>query len=86
MSAIELKTDIHKYLDQVDETFLKVIHSMLNTYVEEKKQEGVILGYDINGNPRYVKDMKKIYEREIKVAIENDEYINLEDLEKELED
>lgn len=42
---------------------------MLNTYVEEKKQEGVILGYDINGNPKYVKDMKKIYEREIKAAI-----------------
>jgi hypothetical protein len=84
MSTVEIRSEINLFLDQVDEGFLKVVHSMLNAYVREKVEDPII-GYDIEGNPKRASVMKKIYDAEVKAAIENDEFITLEDLEKEAE-
>ena len=48
MSSIQLRTEINTYLDQIDSSFLRVVHSMLSTYVEEKN---TILGYKTSGEP-----------------------------------
>ena len=62
MSAVEIKAQINKYLDQVDDSFLKVVHSMLDTYV--KIQEDPIIGYGVDGKPLHASEAKKQYEKE----------------------
>jgi len=54
MSAVEIKNQIHKYLDQVDESFLKAIHSMLDTYVKGKEDK--VIGYDVKNYEKYRKN------------------------------
>ena len=84
MSALEIKAEIQSYLDQVkDESFLKVVHSMLGTYVKEN--EDPIIGYDIEGNPKRASVMRRVYEEEIRAAREEGAFITIEDLEKEME-
>ena len=51
MSAAEIRSEIDRYLDLVkDESFLKVVHSMLGTYVKEKV-ENPIADLTITGIP-----------------------------------
>lgn len=83
----QIRLNINKYLDEVDEGFLKVVHAMLDAYVQQQKkekQEDVILGYDIEGKPKYANTMQAIYDKEVKAAIEQKEYTTLDDLEKEI--
>ena len=79
MSAIEIKNQIHQYLEEVDDSFLKAIHSMLDTYVKGKKDP--IIGYDVQGKPLYASQAKKQYENDLK-AVEEGEFITAKDLRK----
>jgi len=82
MSALEIRTEIKNYLEQIkDESFLKVVHSMLNTYVNEQMEDPVV-GYDMDGTPLYASEAKKLFEEDLK-AVEQGEYITREDLRKE---
>jgi len=61
MSTKELKTQIHEYVEQLqDDNFVEAIHAMLDNYVA--KQKDPIIGYDVNGNPKYASKMQKLYE------------------------
>lgn len=83
MSAAEIKAEINLYLEKVkDETFLKVVHSMLDTYVKE--HEDPIIGYDIDGLPLYASVAKKRFKKQLE-GVKRGEYITIEDLEKEME-
>jgi len=79
MSVIEIKNQIHQYLDEVDDSFLKAIHSMLDTYV--KGQKDAIIGYDVAGKPLYASQAKKQYENDLK-AVEKGEFMTAKDLRK----
>lgn len=84
MSAVEIRAEINSYLEKVqDESFLKVVHSMLDTYLKEN--EDPIIGYDIEGNPKRASVMRKVYEEEIRAAREEGAFITIEELEKEME-
>lgn len=83
MSAAEIRSEINRYLDLVkDESFLKVVHSMLGTYILEQKKEEAIIGYDIDGTPRTADELEAILDKEVEAA-RRGEYTNLEDLRKE---
>lgn len=79
MSAVELKNQIHQYLDEVDDSFLKAIHSMLDTYVKGKKD--VVIGYDMQGEPVLASQAKKQYEKDLK-GVEKGAFITAKDLRK----
>lgn len=83
MSAVEIRAEIQSYLEKVqDERFLKVVHSMLDTYVRE--HEDPIIGYDVDGVPLYASVAKKLFKEQLE-GVERGEYITIEDLEKEME-
>jgi hypothetical protein len=78
MSAVEIRAEINSYLEKVqDESFLKVVHSMLNTYLKE--QEDVIEGYDLEGNPKTANELMDKYEAGI-AAVEAGDFITVEEL------
>jgi hypothetical protein len=83
MSTVEIRAEIQSYLDKVqDESFLKVVHSMLGTYVKEN--EDPIIGYDIEGNPKRASVMQRVFDEEVRAAREEGAFITIEDLEKEM--
>lgn len=85
MSAVEIRTEIDNLLDVVqskNESFLKVVHSMLTTYAKEL--EDPILGYDADGNPLYVSEAKAAFRAELE-GVKRGEYMTIEEFEKESE-
>lgn len=80
MSVVELRSEIELFLGQVkDESFLKAIHAMLNTYVSEKVEDPVI-GYDVDGTPIHASALGEELDKEVEAAREGN-YITAEELE-----
>ncbi len=80
MSTVEIRSEIELFLDQVDESFLKVVHSMLNTYLEQQKDP--VIGYEVDGTPVHASEARKQFAEDLQ---KRDEFMSLEDFEKELE-
>jgi len=43
MSTAEIRSEIHEIIDRLDESFLKVVYSMLDAYEQEQKDSGYVL-------------------------------------------
>ncbi|MEM7574206.1 MAG: hypothetical protein AAF433_14975 [Bacteroidota bacterium] len=84
MSAIEMRSDILKWVDQVDETFLSAVHAMMGTYVE-KQEEDPILGYEADGTAVTASVFLEQAEEDL-AAVDRGEFITIEELEKESEE
>jgi|GEM_PF-738509 len=83
MSTAEKRETLRQKIDELDEKFIEAIYAIVEAY--EEKEEDPIIGYDIEGNPKRASVMKKIYNEQVKNAIEKGEFITIEDLEKEME-
>lgn len=83
MSAAELRDQVHQLIDGLDENFLKVVHSMLDTYskVQEVKAEPIV-GYEVDGTPIYASAAKEEYARRVK-AMKDGQSTSIEALKKE---
>ncbi len=82
MSTVEIRTELHRFIDEMDEKFLKVVHSMINTYRKESLDP--IIGFDVDGVPLYASEAKKRFKEQLE-GVKRGEYITIEDLEKEAE-
>jgi len=76
MSSVEMKAQIQEYLEQVDDSFVQAIHAMLGTYIAKQND---IVGYDVNGQPKYASEMKQTY-REGLEAVAKGEGKSLEEM------
>lgn len=83
MSTAEKRETLRQRIDELDDKFIEAIYAIVEAY--EEKEEDPIIGYDIEGNPKRASVMKKIYNEQVKNAIEKGEFITIEDLEKEME-
>lgn len=83
MTEVQIRTEVHKMVDRLDETLLAAIHSMLQTY-EQKKEDDPIVGYDLNGLPLRASLLKEELLRELE-GVEKGQFITIEDLEKKSE-
>ncbi len=81
MSTIEIRTEVHQMIDEVDETLLKAIHAMLGAYQRELSEDPII-GYGPTGDPMYASTAREAYEKRYE-AVEHGSFITLEDLKKE---
>ena len=82
MSTAEKRQTLQKRIEEMDDKFINMVYAMMEAYVTK---EDPIIGYDIEGNPKRASVMKKIYDEQVKNAIEKGEYITIDDLEKEME-
>ena len=82
MSTAELRNRIDDFLNQVDENFLKVVHAMLETQVENQASQ--IVGYEPNGDPITLAQLKEKVKQGEK-DYEDGNYVTLEQLDKEME-
>jgi len=84
MSAVEIRTEIDQLLNKIqsnNESFLKVVHSMLTTYVQEQDP---VIGYNAAGKPMYASVAKEEFKARHE-AVDRGEFITLEELKKESE-
>ena len=85
MSTIDMRGDILKWVDQVDESFLSAVHAMMGTYVAKqeaktKVEDDPIVSYDVvTGTPRTASELTAILDKEVEAA-RGGEYITLEAL------
>lgn len=80
MDSTQIRSEIHQIIDEIDESFLNVVHSMLDTYMQQKANP--IIGYDAKGNAVYAEEMKEEYSNRIK-RVKQGEFTTIEDLKKE---
>jgi len=80
MSSTQIKTEIHQIIDRLDESFLKVVHSMLDTYIQQ--QDDSVIGYDIEGNPVKADKAKEEYKARLD-KIKKGKYSTIEQVAKE---
>lgn len=79
MGTTELRKKLHNYIDDADETFLKMVFAMSKEY-----KTPLIIGYNTDGSPITQEDLKE----RIRLAsnrVKSGDYITMEDIEKEVE-
>jgi hypothetical protein len=84
MSTVEMRTEVTDWLEELDENFLAAVHAMVGTYVNKQKEDPII-GYTLEGEPKYASQMKAIYTEEIRAAKEDGQFMTIEELEIESE-
>ena len=84
MSTVEIRAEIQSYLEKVkDERFLKVVHSMLDTYVKE--QENEVVGYRASTHqPVYKNELAAELDAAV-AEVEAGDFMTLEELQAEVE-
>jgi len=78
MSSIEMKSQIQEYLEQVDDSLVQAVHAMLGTYIAKQND---IVGYDIEGQPKYAAEMKQEYRKGLE-AVARGEGKSLEEMKR----
>jgi coenzyme F420-reducing hydrogenase alpha subunit len=81
MNTTELREDLHKRIDDMDERLLKAIHTIL--LLQEEKVEDPIIGYDTEGNPVLASVAKAEYEKIINESNEENS-LTISDFRKEV--
>ncbi len=78
-----LKAGIIHFIEKVDdEHFLKVVHAMLDTYVNPSEKPNIV-GYDIEGKPLLADDLEQIYASRVE-AMKQGKAISITDLKKDV--
>lgn len=76
MSTIEIRTELHKLIDQIDERFLMAVYSMVSVYQGENP-----IGYKTDGTPIFGSALGKELDKEVENAKQG-QYISVEELEE----
>jgi hypothetical protein len=82
MTISQLREEIHRLVDQVDEAFLKAVYAMMETYVQQK--EGIV-GYRPDGTPITVEELEEQI-RTGEEQIDKGESHTIESLKKEMQE
>jgi len=79
MTTIDMKTQIHEYIEQANDELVAAIHTILNQHFTQKSD--TILGYSTNGEPIRAEEALERYEKSVK-EFEVGNFITIEALEK----
>jgi hypothetical protein len=83
MSTTDMRSEVATWLNDLDDNFLAAVHAMVGTYVGKQEKADPIIGYTLEGQPKYASKMKAIYDEEVRAAEEEGAFITLEELEEE---
>jgi len=79
MGVIELKKELHNYIDHADERFLKMVYAMSREY-----KASMVIGYNVDGTSI---TQKELAHRVISASkrVKSGNFITQEEVEKEVE-
>jgi|GEM_PF-502630 len=78
MGIIELRKELHHYINHADERFLKMVYAMSKEYQEP------VEGYDTDGTPITHQDIKK-RAKAASERVKSGDFLTQEEVEKEIE-
>lgn len=79
MGVPELRKELHNFINNADERFLKMVYAMSREY-----EKSVFVGYDVDGSPITQQD----FIERVKAAskrVKSGDYITQEEVDKEVE-
>jgi len=79
MGTSELRKKLHKYIDNADEDFLKIVYAL-----SKDKIKPIVVGYTPDGRPITQKDLRNRVLSASK-RVKDGNFITQEDIEKEIE-
>ena len=85
MSTIEMRSEVAGWLEELDGDFLPAVHTIVGNYVSKQKEADAVIGYDMYGQPKYASKMKALYDAEVRATLEDDDYMTIDEFEKESE-
>jgi len=77
MSTTEMKAEIHTLIEQAEDNYVEVIHTLLNAHVTDP-----IISYDIEGNPQRASQMKEIFLEQLE-EIKKGNFVTHEEFKKQ---
>lgn len=81
MTTIDMRSESHQILDQVDDRFLEVVHAMLQAYARQAVDP--VVSYDaVSGTPRTASEFTALLDGEV-ASVRRGEYMTIEDFKKE---
>ena len=80
MSTTEMKAEIHTFIEQAEDSYVEVIHTLLDAHIG--KQDDQIISYDIDGNPQYASQMKEIFLEQLE-EVKKGNFVTLDELKEE---
>lgn len=78
METVEIRNELHRYIDKADERFLKMVQALARSYEEDFED------YTLPGPPMDV-DTYRNRIHEASARVDAGDYITQEDLEKEMD-
>jgi trehalose/maltose hydrolase-like predicted phosphorylase len=82
MSTVEMRSEVHKMIDEIDDAFLAAVHALLGTYKQQQKE--AVIGYEVDGTPITAAAFIEQAD-ELMAEVERGEYVTLKELEQESE-
>jgi hypothetical protein len=82
MSTVEMRTEVHKMIDEIDDALLAAVHALLGAYKQQQKE--AVIGYEVDGTPITAAAFLERAD-ELMAEVERGEYVTLEELEQESE-
>jgi hypothetical protein len=79
MGVQKLRKELHNYIENADERFLKMVHAMSKEY-----NEPVIVGFNVDGSPISKENLVKRVKAASK-RVKLGDYLTQDDVEKEVE-
>jgi hypothetical protein len=79
MGVVELKKELHNYIDHADEQFLKMVYAMSREY-----KAPTVIGYKIDGTPITRKELAQRVTSASK-RVKSGDFITQDEVEKEIE-
>lgn len=79
MGVHKLREELHDYINQADERFLKMVHAMSKVY-----QKPTMVGYNVDGSPITKENLVK-RARDASKRVKSGDFISQEELEKEVD-
>ena len=78
MGVLELRKELHDYINHADERFLKMIYAMSKEY-----KESAIVGYNVDGTPITQQHLLKRVKAASK-RVKSGDFLTQEEVEKEV--
>ena len=78
MNTTKLKKSLHHFIDQADERFLRMVHSLAKEYTKDQREIIACRAGESITKEKLYQELK-----EAEQEIENGDYISLEEFEKE---
>jgi hypothetical protein len=79
MGVLELRKELHDYINHADERFLKMIYAMSKEY-----KESAIVGYNVDGTPITQQHLLKRVKAASK-RVKSGDFLTQEEVEKEVD-